>query len=110
MTTRKNPNPHVGGDVLADVQKRVRADPRLRARIEASVARVSIGALVKRGRTVAGLTQSQLASRAGTTQAVIAKVEGGKAFTASIELLGRIASALGGRLTVEIEGIPRQAA
>ena len=65
---------------------------------------------LKRARTAAGLTQAQLATRAGTTQAVIARIEGGKVFTASLELLDRIARALGGRLTVEFEGIRTRAA
>ena len=47
---------------------------------------------------------------AGTTQAVIARIEGGKAFTASLDLLDRIARALGGRLSVEFEGIRPRAA
>ena len=59
---------------------------------------------------MAGLTQTQLAARAGTTQAVIARIEGGKAFTASLDLLGRIARALGGRLSVEFEGVRTRAA
>jgi hypothetical protein len=41
---------------------------------------------------------------------VIARIEGGKAFTASLDLLDRIARALGGRLLVEFEGIQTRAA
>jgi hypothetical protein len=41
---------------------------------------------------------------------VIARVESGKAFTASLDLLDRIARALGGRLLVEFEGIQTRAA
>ena len=66
--------------------------------------------MVKRARVAAGLTQAQLAARAETTQAVIARIEGGKAFTASLDLLDRIARALGGRLSVEFEGIRTRAA
>ena len=75
-----------------------------------ALVRVTIGVMVKRARTVAGLTQAQLAARAGTTQAVIARIEGGKAFTASLDLLDRIARALGGRLSVEFEGVQTRAA
>jgi hypothetical protein len=35
---------------------------------------------------------------------------GGKAFTASLDLLDRIARALGGRLSVEFEGVRTRAA
>ena len=59
---------------------------------------------------VARLTQAQLAARAGTTQAVIARIEGGRSFTASLDLLDRIARALGGRLSVEFEGVRTRAA
>ncbi len=110
MRQAKRDNPHLGRDALGDVRARVKRDPRLRARIDAAVARATIGVMVKRARTVAGLTQKQLAARAGTTQAVIARIEGGKAFTASLDLLDRIARALGGRLSVEFEGIRPQAA
>jgi DNA-binding XRE family transcriptional regulator len=110
MTRTKRRNPRIGGDALGDVRARAKRDPQLRARIDAAVARATIGVLVKRARTVCGLTQTQLAKRAGTTQAVIARIEGGKAFTASLDLLDRIARALGGRLSVEFEGIRPRAA
>jgi len=110
MRRAKRGNPHLGRDALGDVRARAKRDPQLRARIDAAVARATIGVMVKRARTVAGLTQAQLAVRAGTTQAVIARIEGGKAFTASLDLLDRIARALGGRLSVEFEGIHPRAA
>jgi len=110
MKTTKPRNRHLGRDALADVRARVKHNPRLRARIEGTVARVAIGVMVKRARTVAGLTQADLATRAATTQAVIARIEGGKAFTASLDLLDRIARALGGRVSVEFEGIRTRAA
>jgi ribosome-binding protein aMBF1 (putative translation factor) len=110
MKQTKRGNPHIGRDALADVRARVRRNPRLRARIDAAVARATIGVVVKRARAVAGLTQAQLAARAGTTQAVIARIEGGRAFTASLDLLDRIARACGGRLSIEFEGIHPRAA
>jgi len=110
MSKTKRRNPRIGRDALADVRARMKRDPRLRARIDAAVARATIGVMVKRARTTAGLTQAQLAARAGTTQPVIARIEGGKAFTASVDLLDRIARALGGRLTVEFEGVRTRAA
>jgi len=110
MKKAKRRNPHIGRDALADVRVRVEKSPKLRARIDATIARATIGVMVKKARTVAGLTQAQLAARAATTQAVIARIEGGKAFTASLDLLDRIARALGGRLSVEFEGIRTRAA
>ena len=110
MKKPKARNPHIGGDALADVRRRVTDNPRLRARIDASVVRATIAVMVKRARTQAGLTQAQLATRAKTTQAVVARIEGGSAFTPSLDLLDRIARALGGRLSVGFEGINTRAA
>jgi ribosome-binding protein aMBF1 (putative translation factor) len=110
MKKPKARNPHIGGDALADVRRRVAGDPRLRARIDASVVRATIAVMVKRARSQAGLTQAQLAARAKTTQAVVARIEGGSAFTPSLDLLDRIARALGGRLSVGFEGIGTRAA
>jgi ribosome-binding protein aMBF1 (putative translation factor) len=110
MRKVKRRNPHIGGDALADVRARAARSPRLRARIEAAAARAAFAVMVKRARTAAKLTQAQLAARAGTTQAVVARIEGGKAFTASLDLLDRIARALGGRLSVEFEGVRTRAA
>lgn len=110
MKKPKARNPHIGGDALADVRRRVVGNPRLRARIDASVVRATIAVMVKRARSQAGLTQAQLATRAKTTQAVVARIEGGSAFTQSLDLLDRIARALGGRLSVGFEGIGTRAA
>jgi hypothetical protein len=41
---------------------------------------------------------------------VVARIEGGSAFTPSLDLVDRIARALGGRLSVEFEGIDTRAA
>jgi hypothetical protein len=71
---RTKRNPRIGRDALADVERRMKRNPKLRARIDAAVARATIGVMVKRARTATGLTQAQLATRAGTTQAVIAPV------------------------------------
>jgi ribosome-binding protein aMBF1 (putative translation factor) len=88
MKKPKARNPHIGGDALADVRRRVAGDSRLRVRIDASVVRATTAVMVKRARTEAGLTQAQLATRAKTTQAVVARIEGGSAFTPSLDLGG----------------------
>jgi hypothetical protein len=51
MKKRKRPNPHIGRDVLADVRARAERNPRLRARIDAAVARATIAVMVKRARS-----------------------------------------------------------
>jgi hypothetical protein len=52
MKKTKRPNPHIGRDALADVRARAERDPRLRARIDAAVARATIAVMVKRARLV----------------------------------------------------------
>ena len=51
-------------------------------------------------RTLAGLTQSELARRAGTSQATISAYEGGHK-QPSVETFNRLLSATGSRLVVE---------
>lgn len=57
--------------------------------------------LVHRLRTDAGLTQAELASRMGTTQSAIARMEGGGA-RPTLETLEKLASAVGADLVVGI--------
>ena len=53
-------------------------------------------------RAIAGISQKELASRTGIDQSDISKIERGVA-NPSVALLDRIASALGGRLSITIE-------
>jgi transcriptional regulator with XRE-family HTH domain len=57
--------------------------------------------LVFRLRTEAGLTQSELAGRMGTTQSAIARMEGGGA-RPSLDTLEKLAAAVGGELVVGV--------
>lgn len=54
-----------------------------------------------RARTAAGLTQGEVAARAGTTQSAIARLEGG-GVSPTIETLRKYAAAVGKRLRVEM--------
>jgi ribosome-binding protein aMBF1 (putative translation factor) len=58
-----------------------------------------------RARAVAGLTQEQLAQRMHTTQAVIARLESGRA-KPSTRTLERLAAATGMRLRITFEPAP----
>lgn len=60
-------------------------------------------ALIK-ARADAGLTQEELAQRMGTTQSVIARLEGGKS-RPSTTTLARVAKATGTRLRVSFERV-----
>ena len=56
-------------------------------------------------RTLAGLTQSDVAQRMGTTQSVIARLESGKR-APSLRTVQRFAKAVGARAVVRIEPLP----
>ena len=58
-------------------------------------------ALVYRLRTEAGLTQSELAGRMGTTQSAIARMEGGGT-RPTLETLEKLATAVGAELVVGV--------
>ena len=53
-------------------------------------------------RTLAGLTQSEVAQRMGTTQSVVARLESGER-ALSLRTVQRYANAVGGRAVVRIE-------
>lgn len=60
---------------------------------------------VIKARAEAGLTQEELAKRMDTTQAVIARLEGGRA-RPSTQTLERLAAATGTRLKITFEPVP----
>ncbi len=63
---------------------------------------MELAEIVYRAREAAGLTQTELARRMGTTQSAIAAIESG-ACTPTVELLERLARACGQRLTISID-------
>jgi len=64
-------------------------------------ARISIAAAIRKGRTEAGLTQAELAKRIGSSQARVAKMEGGDP-QASLESMIRALGATGYRARLKI--------
>ena len=68
------------------------------AAIEAE-ARLQLAELVYHARTAAGISQTELAQRAGTRQSVISAIENGAQAPGGI-MLARIAHALGGTLSI----------
>jgi ribosome-binding protein aMBF1 (putative translation factor) len=69
------------------------------AAVEAEI-RLQLAELVYDARTAAGLSQTELARRAGTRQAVISGIENGAHAPGGV-MLGRIAHALGGTLRID---------
>jgi ribosome-binding protein aMBF1 (putative translation factor) len=86
----------------ADVFKRWRKDPGYVAAYENLSEEFALAAALIQARATAGLTQQQLARRMHTTQAVIARLESGRA-KPSTRTLERLATATGTRLRISFE-------
>ena len=79
-----------------------RKDPRYLAEYDALDEEFTLAAAVIAARTHAGLTQEELAARMGTTQSVIARLEGGRS-KPSTTTLEKLAKATGTRLKIAFE-------
>ena len=80
-------------------------DPKYRREYDALEDEFSLVAALIEARTRAGLTQKQVARRMKTTQAVIARLEGGGS-KPSTRTLERYAEATGSRLRINFEPEP----
>lgn len=79
-------------------------DRELRFYFEREVAISQIARMIRDARLRAHLTQMELATRADTTQAVIARIESGlDSRVPSLDLLERLASALKAKLLISLE-------
>lgn len=89
------------------IEKHVMTDPEWRQAFEeADVTRAGARAIA-RARKEAGLSQAELAARAGTAQAVISRIERGTV-SPSLDTFGRLARGLGMRAVVVLEPDPRR--
>jgi transcriptional regulator with XRE-family HTH domain len=87
---------------LAEVIRRKLAkDPDLAAAVDAERFKSNVASEIVEARLQAGLTQEQLASRIGTHQPVIARLEDAEYEGHSLKMLERIASALGKRVEIK---------
>ena len=85
-----------------DLHKRWMKDSKYRREYQALEEEFSLVAALIKARTRAGLTQEQVAQRMKTTQAVIARLEGGGS-KPSTRTLERYAEATGSRLRITFE-------
>ena len=85
-----------------DLHKKWMKDSKYRREYEALEEEFSLVAALIEARTRAGLTQEQVAQRMKTTQAVIARLEGGGSMP-STRTLERYAQATGSRLRITFE-------
>ncbi len=87
---------------LADLKKKLLADPQTRAEYDALAYEFEMAREVIEARTRAHMTQEEVAQRMGTTQSVVARLESGKR-PPSLRTVQRYAEAVGGRMVVRIE-------
>jgi len=80
-------------------------NPQTRAEYDALAAEFETARELIAARSQAGLTQSEVAKRMGTTQSVVARLESGKQ-APSLRTVQRYAQAVGGRAVVRIETTP----
>jgi ribosome-binding protein aMBF1 (putative translation factor) len=85
-----------------DVHNKWLKDPKYRREYEALEEEFSLVAALIDARTRAGLTQEELACRMKTTQAVVARLEGGGS-KPSTRMLERFAEATGSRVRITFE-------
>jgi len=91
-----------GGAVMQWMDEQL-TDPQLRARVDELLAAMRLEQELEQLRKQRGLTQVQLAQRAGLSQPMIAKLESGKLPNYELRTLVRIAAALGARVRVTFE-------
>jgi ribosome-binding protein aMBF1 (putative translation factor) len=85
-----------------DLHKKWMKNPKYRREYNALEEEFSISAALIEARSRAGLTQEQVAQRMKTTQAVIARLEGGSSMP-STRTLEKYAKATGTRLKISFE-------
>jgi predicted transcriptional regulator len=87
---------------LHQLKTQLLADPQTRAEYDALAGEFETARELIAARSLAGLTQSEVAQRMGTTQSVIARLESGKQ-APSLRTVQRYARAVGARAVVRIE-------
>ena len=87
---------------LKALKQNLLADLAVRAEYDALAEEFEMARELVSARARAGLTQGEVAQRMGTTQSVVARLEGGKA-TPSLRSVQRYAQAIGCRAVVRLE-------
>lgn len=82
--------------------ERWKRDPQVKAEYEAQAPEFAIARELIAARARAGLSQSEVAQRMGTTQSVVARLESGKR-PPSMRTVERFAQAVGGHVVLRIE-------
>ncbi len=86
----------------AELKKELLEDPEVRREYEALEPEFELIRALVEARSRAGLSQAEVAERMGTTQSVVARLEGGST-SPTWRTLNRYAEATGSRLRVTLE-------
>ncbi len=86
---------------ISELKKRLMDKPEFRAEYEQADAEFAVIEALVKARIDAGLTQTELAKRIGTTQSAVARLEGGGT-SPSLATLRRYAEATGTKLQVSL--------
>ena len=92
---------------ISEMHKRWMKEPKYRKAYEALEGEFAVAKAVIAARNRAGLTQMELARKMGTTQPVVARMEGGR-IQPSLRTLQRLAQATGSKLTIRFEPYPAE--
>jgi transcriptional regulator with XRE-family HTH domain len=87
---------------ISDMHRKWMKEPKYRKAYEALEREFVLASAVIDARSRAGLTQQDLATRMGTTQPVVARLESGRTHP-SMRTLERLAEATGSRLLIRFE-------
>ncbi len=90
---------------LKDIRHELLADPEVQSEYRKQAPEFDMAHELIAARARAGLTQSDVADRMGTTQSVIARLEGGKQ-APSLRTVQRYVRAVGARAVMRIETLP----
>ena len=88
------------------VEERSKRSPRFRRAYRRTLHKVDLAILVAQMREAAGLSQSELAARIGTSQPVIARLENAAYQGQSLKMLEKIAAVCGVTLTLRARRRP----
>jgi ribosome-binding protein aMBF1 (putative translation factor) len=83
-------------------QRYIGNDPQRKKAVQAERINAQVASVIYRARQEAGISQAELATRIGTTQSVISRLEDADYDGHSLTMLSRIAMALNRGLTVEM--------
>jgi len=87
---------------ITEMHTRWMKEPKYRKAYEAVEDELAVAKAVIAARNRAGLTQMELARKMGTTQPVVARMEGGR-IQPSLRTLQRLAQATGSKLSIRFE-------